>query len=101
MVGITRIGRIAGDPRTALAFSVDITNFLKRKYADTAQCWTRIGGPGGQIVWQIAFPDMAAVGKFNEQLLSDEEYWEKVDRARQEGLFDISSFEDGLWNQLA
>jgi hypothetical protein len=101
MVGITRIARIVGDPRAALAFSVEITNFLKQKYTDTAQCWARIGGPGGQIVWQIALPDMAAIEKFNEQLLADEEYWGKVEKARLEGLFDTASFEDGLWNQLA
>ncbi len=100
MVGITRVGRVARDPQAALAFAVEMTNFIKEKYNTTSECWARIGGPVGQIVWQTSFENMAAIEKFNEALLSDKEYWAKVSEAQEKGLFDPSSFEDGIWTQL-
>jgi hypothetical protein len=100
MIGMTRIGRIANNPRAAMDFAVQMTQYLK-KYSDNAQCWQRIGGAAGEIAWNLEFPDMAAVEKFNEQLLADSEYWKKVERAREQGLFDQTTFEDGLWRQLA
>jgi len=99
MTGFTRIGRIAKDPLAAIAFAVEITNYIKRKHNDTITCWARVGGPAGEIVWQTQFPDMAALQKFQEKLQGDQEYWTKVKGA--EGLFDVASFVDGVWNQLA
>jgi len=83
-----------------MAFAAEITNHMK-KYSDAAQCWARVGGATGEIAWNMQFPDMAAVEKFNEQLLGDDEYWKKVDQAGEQGLFDRGAFEDGLWRQLA
>ena len=100
MVGLTRVGRIARDPQAALAFAVEMTEFIKKKYNTESQCWARVGGPTGQIVWQTSFENMAAVQNFNEAILSDEEYWTKVAVAQEKGLFDPSSFEDGLWTQI-
>jgi hypothetical protein len=100
MVGVTRIGRVANNPRAAMAFAVEMTSYL-RKYAEAAECWARVGGATGQIAWNMQFPDLAAVEKFNEQILADDEYWRRVDQARKDGLFDQSTFEDGLWRKLA
>jgi hypothetical protein len=100
MIGSTRIGRIANNPRAAMAFAVEMTNYLK-KYSENAQCWARVGGATGELAWNLQFPDLASVEKFNEQLLSDDEYWKKVEQAREQGLFDQSTFEDGLWRQIA
>lgn len=99
MVGFTRTGRIARDPQAAMAFAIDITHFIKRKYKADVTCWARVGGPTGQIVWQTIYADGAAREKLNQALLSDQEYWQKLKDA--EGLFDTASFEDGLWNQIA
>ncbi len=99
MVGFTRIGRVARDPQAALAFAVEITNYIK-KYNTTIQCWARVGGPAGQIVWQSSFENMAALENFNANLLEDTEYWAKVREAEEKQLFDSSSFEDGVWTQL-
>ncbi len=99
MIGVTRTGRIAGDVRAAMTFAVDMSHYLK-KYAENVDCWARVGGATGEIAWMIQMPDMAAVEKFNEQLLADDEYWKHVDKAREQGLFDPSSFQDGLWRRL-
>ena len=99
MIGFTRIGRIAKDPQSAMAFAIDMTNFIKKKYEADITCWARLGGPMGQIVWQTAFADMAAFEKLTQAMLADQEYWQKVEDA--EGLFDTASFEDGMWNQIA
>lgn len=99
MIGVTRSGRITGDARAAMAFAVDMTNYLK-KYADNIECWTRVGGATGEVAWMMQLPDMAAVEKFNEQLMADDAYWKRVDKAREQGLFDQASFQDGLWRKL-
>jgi hypothetical protein len=99
MVGFTRVGRITSDPQSAMAFAIDMTNFIKKKYEADITCWARLGGPTGQIVWQTAYADMTAFEKLSQALLADQEYWEKVKDA--EGLFETASFEDGLWNQIA
>jgi len=99
MTGFTRIGRIAKDPQAAMAFAVDITNYIKGKHNDTIACWARVGGPVGEIVWQTRFADMAELQKFQEKIQADQTYWAKVKAA--EGLFDTNSFLDGVWNQLA
>ncbi len=99
MTGFTRIGRIAKDPQAAMAFAVDITNYIKGKHNNTISCWARVGGPVGEIVWQTEFPDMAALQKFQEAIQADQQYWAKVKAA--EGLFDTGSMLDGVWNQLA
>ncbi len=99
MIAVTRRGRVANNPRAAMAFAAEMTRYLK-KYSDAAQCWARVGGATGEIAWNMQFPDMGAVEKFNEQLLGDDEYWKKVDQASEQGLFDQSTFEDGLWRQL-
>jgi hypothetical protein len=101
MVAVTRIGRIGNDPKAALAFAVEMTQYFKQKYGESASCWARVGGPTGQIAWRIDLPDMSAVQKFNEQILADDEYWKRVERARSKELFDATTFEDGLWNQIA
>ncbi len=100
MVGFTRAGRVARDPQAALAFAVEITNYIKTKYNSTIQCWARVGGPAGQIVWQTSFENMTALENFNAKLLEDKEYWAKVREAEEKQLFDTSSFEDGVWTQL-
>ena len=99
MIGVTRTGRIAGDVRAAMGFAVQMTKHLK-KYDDNVECWARIGGATGEIAWMMQLPDMAAVEKFNEQLLADDDYWKRVDEARNQGLFDQTSFQDGLWRKL-
>jgi hypothetical protein len=99
MTGFARIGRIAKDPLAAMAFAVDITNYIKGKHSDTISCWARVGGPSGEIVWQLSFPDMAALQKYLEKIQADQQYWAKLKAA--EGLFDTASIIDGVWNQLA
>ena len=101
MVGFTRVGRIAQNPQAAMAFAVEMTNFLKKKHGIDITCWARMGGPTGQIVWQSAFADMTALDKFTQKLQSDQEYWKKVNEAQGQGLFEAGSAEDGIWNQLA
>ena len=100
MVGSTRIGRIANDPPAAMEFAAEMTNYIKEHYNQTAQCWLRVGGPTGQIVWQLNFEDMTALEKFNENILGDAEYWAKVHGAQERNLFDAAAFEDGIWRQL-
>lgn len=101
MIGSTRIGRIANDPPAAMEFATQMTNYIKENYNQEAECWLRLGGPTGQVVWQISFQNMAALEKFNEDILGDTEYWSMVDQARERQLFDAASFEDGIWRQLA
>lgn len=81
-------------------FAVEMANYLK-KYSDNVECWARVGGATGEIAWMMQLPDMGAVEKFNEQLLADGEYWKRVNQGREQGLFDQSSFQDGLWRKLA
>ncbi|TFH24605.1 MAG: hypothetical protein E4H03_03205 [Myxococcales bacterium] len=100
MVGSTRIGRIANDPPAAMEFAAAMTNYIKENYNKTAQCWLRMGGPTGQVVWQINFENMTALEKFNEKILEDTEYWSKVHTAQERHLFDAAAFEDGIWRQL-
>lgn len=100
MVGFTRVGRVARNPQAAMAFAIDITSFLKEKYHTTTQCWARTGGPTGQIVWQTTFENMSAMERFNEALLADDEYWDKVKEAQEAEFFERSSFEDGIWTSL-
>ncbi|MDJ0851058.1 MAG: hypothetical protein QNK04_22020 [Myxococcota bacterium] len=82
-----------------MSFAVEMASYLK-KYSDNVDCWARVGGATGEIAWMLQLPDMAAVEKFNEQLLGDADYWKRVDEAREAGLFDQASFQDGLWRRL-
>jgi len=100
MVGITLVGRVARDPRAAMAFAVEITEYIKERHHTASECWLRVGGPSGQIVWQTSFENMTAMENFNESLLSDEQYWTKVKEIEEKGLFDMASFEEGVWTKL-
>ena len=101
MVITARTGRIAKDPPAAMAFAVEMTNFIKGKYNSNASCFARVGGPVGEIGWQLVFEDMAALEKFNQAILSDQEYWKKLKGAQDQELFDPGSFEDSIWRQLS
>ena len=96
----TVTARISGNPREAIAWALDLANYLKENFNDSTRVLTRIGGPMGLIVWVSVTENLAAFEEQQQKLQADSGYQERIDQAVEKGLFDPATIETAIWTDL-
>ncbi len=81
----------------AFAFSKDISAYVESVTGVPVNVFLQTGGKLGRICWQADYPDMAALEKAMEQLLSDSGYLKKVESAAD--FFIEGQARDSIWIQ--
>jgi hypothetical protein len=100
MVGAGVTLRILKNAPAALKWSEEIASYIRDKHGLELECWSRIGATR-EVIWFARHPDLSSVEKFREALFADQAYWQKVKKAETEGFFDMTSFEEMLFQKLA
>jgi hypothetical protein len=79
MVRWTRSARIArGKGMQAMQWAKEITEWANKKYNLEMKVYLDYFGEYGTIRWFVDYESLAALEKIREQLLGDQEYWQKV-----------------------
>jgi len=80
MVRWTRSARVASSGKFAQAiqWAKEIAEFDNKKYKVQVSVYMDSFGELGTIRWFIDFADLAALEKFMNQVLGDQEHWQKV-----------------------
>ena len=82
MVRFTRSGRIVrGKFPQAMQFAKEITEFVNNKYKIQMSVYMDSFGEVGTIRWFADYADLAALEKVGNQLLVDQEYWQKINQS--------------------
>ena len=99
-VTYTLTARISGNPREAIAWALDLTNYLRENFNDSQRLAMRVGGPSGQIVFAVSVENLAALEEQFQKLQADSGYQERIDQAFEKGLFDPTATETAIWRDL-
>jgi uncharacterized alpha/beta hydrolase family protein len=82
MVRWTRSAQIVmGKYLQAVQWAKEITEFLNKKYKIQVSVYMDSFGEVGTIRWFVDYADFAAFEKLGNQLLADQEYFQKVNQA--------------------
>ena len=87
-----------GRLQPALAFAQDISAHVKAKTDVNVNVFMLTGGVVGRICWQSDNDGLGAFEETTGQLLSDQEYLQKIEAAAD--LFVEGQTRDSLWNQM-
>lgn len=100
-ISLVRTGRITGDLAKAMQLAAEIIGHV-RAYPEvqSATAHAGIGGPMGQFMFHIQVESMAAAEALLIRAVSDPAYLAKLQRARDEELFDPLTFHDVLYRQI-
>ncbi|MFX0203681.1 MAG: NIPSNAP family protein [Candidatus Hodarchaeota archaeon] len=82
MIRWTRSLRISSGKynQQAIQWAKEITEFLNKKYKPQFSVYMDILGEGGTIRWFCDYADLATLEKVAEQIVQDQEYWQKVNQ---------------------
>jgi hypothetical protein len=79
MVRWTRSGRIApGKDPQAIQWAKELTEWIRKKYGSQLSVYMDCFGEVGTVRWFEDFESLAAVEKRMQQIMADQEYWQKV-----------------------
>ena len=79
MVRWIRTGRIAsGKFPQAMQFAREMVEFANKKYKIQMSVYMDIFGEYSTIRWFVDYADLAALEKVSNQVMADQEYWQKV-----------------------
>ncbi|MGD0662864.1 MAG: DUF6039 family protein [Syntrophorhabdales bacterium] len=82
MVRWTRSGRIApGKDQQAIQWAKEITEYINKKYSGHLSVYMDCFGELGTVRWFEDFENLAAVEKRMQQVMADQEYWQRVSQA--------------------
>jgi len=65
----------------AMQWAKEITEFANKKYKIQMSVYMDIFGESGTLRWFVDYADLAAMEKFRNQVLTDQEYWQKAAQA--------------------
>ncbi len=93
MVRWTRSVRIArGKPLEAMQWAKEITEWINKKYNLQTKVYVDSFGEVGTLRWFVDHESLAVLEKSWDQLLGDQEYWQKVNQSNdlfvEDSLFD-------------
>lgn len=100
MIGAGATIRVLKSTRAALKWSEELSSYVRDQHGVELECWSRIGA-AQEIVWFARYPDLSAYEKQREVILTDDKYWKKIKEAEDAGFFDMTSFEQHIWQKLA
>jgi hypothetical protein len=84
MIRWTRSARIArGKFPQAMQWAKEIAEFSNKKYKIQLGVYLDTFGEVGTIRWFADYADLAALEKVRNQLLADQEYWQKVNQSNE------------------
>jgi len=100
MIRWTRSARIASSGKFAQAvqWAKEIAEFANKKYKVQTSVYMDFFGEAGTIRWFNDYADLAALEKVRNQLMADQEYWQKVAKAAD--LFIEGSITDTVMRSL-
>ncbi|MFZ4120782.1 MAG: hypothetical protein ACOYKM_03885 [Caulobacterales bacterium] len=100
-ISLVRTGRITGDLAKAMMLAGEIIAHV-RAYPEvkSATAHAGIGGPMGQFMFHIVVDSMSDAEALLVRAVSDPAYLAKLQRARDEHLFDPLTFNDVLYRQI-
>ena len=100
MVRWMRTARLArGNMMTALSWAVEIAGYAEKSGGfPKIDVFVDSFGEGGTVRWMIDFDDLAALEKAQSQLRTNQEYWEKLEKAQH--MFIEGSFYDVVTRSL-
>jgi len=102
MIGVGRSIQVSGDLQAAMAFAADMTAHLQKwPGVSRAVCWSSLSGPTGTLVFFTECEDLATLDKINAHMMADQAYWGKINKAREQGLFNMASSQDMMMRQIA
>ncbi len=82
MIRFTRSARIVrGKFPQAMQFAKEITEFLNKKYKIQMSVYMDSFGEVGTVRWFADYADLAAMEKLGNQILVDQEYWQKINQS--------------------
>jgi hypothetical protein len=93
MVRWTRSARIAsGKGMQAMQWAKEITEWSNKKYNLQMTVYLDYFGEVGNVRWFVDYESLAALEKIRDQILGDQEYWQKVNQST-DLLVDGSAFD--------
>lgn len=99
MIRWTRSGQIAqGKYPQAMQWAKEIAEYSNKAYKIQLSVYLDAFGEVGTIRWFADYPDLAAMEKVRNQLLTDQEYWKRVNQATE--LFVQGSFFDTVMQAI-
>ena len=82
MIRFTRSARIVhGKFPQAIQWAKEITEFANKKYKIQMNVYMDTFGEYGRIRWFADYADLSAFEKVMNQVMADQEYWQKVAQA--------------------
>ncbi len=82
MIRWTRSAQIAhGKAPQAMQWSKEVTEFVNKKYKTQMTVYMDFFGEVGTIRWFNDYTDLAALEKVRNQLLADQEYFQKLNQS--------------------
>jgi hypothetical protein len=94
-----RTGRVArGKFPQMIQFAKEITEYIKAKYGSQSSAYMDSFGEYGTVRWFHDFESLAAFEKSFANLMTDQEYWQKVSKAAD--LFIEGSITDTVMTSL-
>ena len=82
MVRWTRSARIApGKEPQAIQWAKELHDWMRKKYGSQLSVYMDCFGEVGTIRWFEDFENLAAVEKRMQQVMADQEYWQRVSQA--------------------
>jgi len=86
MIRWMRSARISGDIMKAIAWSKEIAEYAKKyEGVSSVNVFLDAFGDNGTVRWIVDYEDLATLEKAQNQLIADQEYWKKLEKAQ--GLF--------------
>ena len=82
----------------AIQWAKEITEFVNKKYKIQASVYIETFGKVGTIHWFCDYADLAALDKVRNQQVTDQEYWQIVNRSAE--LFIQGSFFDTVMQSI-
>ncbi len=82
MIRWTRSLRISSGKynQQAMQWAKEINEFVNKKYKIQASVYMDILGESGTIRWFCDYADLATLEKVTDQIVKDQEYWQKVNQ---------------------
>ena len=85
----------------AIAWAKETSAYVEKKWSTPpVSVWLDSFGQVGALRWTIDFGDLASIERVQSQMLTDQQYWQHVDKAMKGGLFVDNSTVDTICKRL-
>lgn len=101
-VRFTRTARIGnGKFMEAIAWAKETAGYVEKKLGTPpVSVWLDAVGQVGVVHWSMDLPDLAAMDKIHAAMMTDQGYWQLVDKAFKNGLFVDGTSHDVISRQV-